>query len=43
MIPDFLTVSDLVEAYYQKGSKIAMLETCFVTISQLGHYIGYFS
>ena len=43
LIPDFLTVNDLVEAYYQKGSKVAMLETTFVTISQLGHYIGYFS
>lgn len=43
LIPDFLTVSDLVEAYYQKGSKVAMLETAFVTIAQLGHYIGYFS
>ncbi len=43
VIPDFLSLNDLIEAYYQKGTKVAMLETAFVTISQLGHYIGYFS
>ncbi|EME39782.1 polyketide synthase-like protein [Dothistroma septosporum NZE10] len=42
-IPDFLTVSNLVEAYYQKGDKVPMLESAFVTIAQIGHYIGYFS
>lgn len=42
-IPDFLTVSNLIEAYYEKGLKIPMLENAFVTIAQLGHYIGYFS
>ncbi|KAK3617844.1 polyketide synthase [Elasticomyces elasticus] len=43
VIPDFLTVNDLKEAYYQKGDKVPMLESAFVTIAQLGHYIGYFS
>lgn len=42
-IPDFLTVNDLKEAYYQKGTKVPMLESALVTITQLGHYIGYFS
>ncbi|CAK4034878.1 polyketide synthase [Lecanosticta acicola] len=42
-IPDFLTLSNLVEAYYQKGTKVPMLESAFVTVAQLGHYIGYFS
>lgn len=39
-IPDFLTVGDLVEAYYAKGSKVTQLESCMVTISQLAHFIG---
>jgi hypothetical protein len=39
-IPDFLTITDLVEAYYAKGNKIAQLESCMVTIAQLAHYIG---
>lgn len=43
MIPDFLSVNDLKEAYYQKGSKVAMIESALLVISQLGHYIGYFS
>lgn len=42
-IPDFLTLTNLVEAYYQKGDKVPMLESALVTIAQLGHYIGYFS
>ncbi|KAF2266220.1 polyketide synthase [Lojkania enalia] len=41
-IPDFLRVSDLVEAYYSKGSKIPQLESCMVTIAQLAHYFGYY-
>ena len=40
-IPDFLTVLQLVEAYQEKGVKVPELESCFVTIAQLGHYIGY--
>lgn len=39
-IPDFLRLSDLVEAYYAKGLKIPQLESCMVTIAQLAHYIG---
>jgi hypothetical protein len=39
-IPDFLTISHLVEAYYEKGSKVPMLESCLTTIAQLAHYIG---
>lgn len=40
-IPDFLTMNDLVEQYYQKGVKIPEIETCMVTLAQLAHYIGY--
>lgn len=39
-IPDFLTITDLVELYYAKGSKVPQLESAMVTISQLAHYIG---
>jgi len=42
-IPDFLTLSNLVEAYYQKGDKVPALESAFLVATQLGHYIGYFS
>ncbi|KAF2857812.1 polyketide synthase [Piedraia hortae CBS 480.64] len=42
-IPDFLSINDLKEAYYQKGDKVPMVEAALVTITQLGHYIGYFS
>ncbi|KAF2717199.1 polyketide synthase [Polychaeton citri CBS 116435] len=42
-IPDFLTLNDLLEMYYQKGVKIPTIESAFVTIAQLGHFIGYFS
>ena len=40
-IPDFLTVSHLVEAYFEKGVKVPQLESCLVTIAQLAHFIGY--
>lgn len=40
LIPDFLTISNLVEAYSEKGVKIPELESALVTISQLAHYIG---
>ncbi|KAF7196198.1 Non-reducing polyketide synthase 1 [Pseudocercospora fuligena] len=43
LIPDFLTINNLIEAYYQKGDKVPALESALVTIAQLGHYIGYFS
>ncbi|KAF2667193.1 polyketide synthase-like protein [Microthyrium microscopicum] len=41
-IPDFLTISNLVSAYHESASKVPQLESVFVTISQLGHYIGYY-
>src|ERR1700760_4796634 len=40
-IPDFITISELVELYLEKEYKLPQLESVFVTISQLGHYIGY--
>lgn len=39
-IPDFLSVSSLVEAYYEKGLKIPQIESALVTIAQLSHYLG---
>ncbi|CAA9962122.1 Polyketide synthase PKS1 [Pyrenophora teres f. maculata] len=42
-IPNFLTTWDLIEAYYAKGTKVAQLESCMVTIAQLAHYIGYYA
>ncbi|KAF2086231.1 polyketide synthase [Saccharata proteae CBS 121410] len=41
-IPDFLTLSNLFEAYYEEGLKIPALESSFVTIAQLAHYLGYY-
>src|ERR1700744_3719713 len=40
-IPDFLTISQLVQLYNEKGSKVPAIESALVTIAQLGHYIGY--
>ncbi|KAI9710476.1 MAG: polyketide synthase [Bogoriella megaspora] len=42
-IPDFLTVGQLVEAYFEKGNKVPQLESCLVTVAQLAHFIGYYS
>jgi hypothetical protein len=39
-IPDFLTISQLVQAYVDLGKKVPQLESVFVTIAQLGHFIG---
>ena len=39
-IPDFLTISQLVQAYVELGVKVPQLESVFVTIAQLGHFIG---
>lgn len=40
-IPDFLTVSNLIEAYYEPDvKKLPSMESALVTIAQLGHYIG---
>ncbi|KAL1642780.1 polyketide synthase [Diplodia intermedia] len=41
-IPDFGSISSLVEAYYEKGLKIPQLESSLVTLAQLSHYLGYF-
>ncbi|KAF2096514.1 polyketide synthase PksA [Rhizodiscina lignyota] len=41
-VPDFLTVNQLIEAYYEKGQKIPQVESALVTIAQLAHYIGYY-
>jgi hypothetical protein len=40
-IPDFLTLGQLVNAYYEKGVKVPQIESTLVTVAQLGHYIGY--
>ncbi|OQO12430.1 hypothetical protein B0A48_03072 [Cryoendolithus antarcticus] len=42
-VPDFLTINNLVDLYYERGLKIPMIESAFVTIAQLAHYIGFFS
>lgn len=39
-MPDFLTIGNIVEAYFSKGIKIPEIESTLVTISQLAHYIG---
>jgi hypothetical protein len=40
-IPDFLSISQLVLAYIELEHKIPEIESAFVTIAQLGHFIGY--
>jgi hypothetical protein len=40
-IPDFLTISQLVQLYHEKGLKVPAIESVLVTVAQLGHYIGY--
>ncbi|PNS21399.1 beta-ketoacyl-acyl-carrier-protein synthase II [Sphaceloma murrayae] len=42
-IPSFLTLNTLVESYYTGATRCPILESTFVTLTQLGHYIGYFS
>lgn len=39
-IPDFLSISSLIEAYYEKGLRIPQIESSLVAISQLSHFIG---
>lgn len=39
-IPDFLTISQLVQAYIDLERRVPQLESVFVTIAQLGHFIG---
>jgi hypothetical protein len=40
-IPAFLTINHLVESYYEKGVKVAQLESSLLTIAQLTHFIGF--
>ena len=40
LIPDFLTVSQLVESYAEQGVKLPEIESVLVTVAQLGHFIG---
>lgn len=40
-IPNFLTLNHLVEIYYEKGVKVAQLESSLLTVAQLAHFIGY--
>ncbi|KAJ8610450.1 hypothetical protein MRB53_038544 [Persea americana] len=42
-VPDFLTINNLVELYFERQLKIPVIESVLVTIVQLGHFIGYFS
>lgn len=41
VMPDFLTISNMIENYAEKGVKVAEMESVITTISQLAHYIGY--
>ncbi len=43
LIPNFLTVGHLLESYLQLGSKVSALESALLTLTQLAHFIGYFS
>lgn len=40
LIPDFLTIHHLVEAYGEKEQKVPHLESAFVTIAQIAHCLG---
>jgi hypothetical protein len=42
-VPDFLTISQLLEAYIDCDAvaKLAQLESSLVTVTQLAHYLGY--
>jgi hypothetical protein len=40
-IPDFLSLGDLVNNYYEKAVRVPQIESTLVTVAQLGHYIGY--
>ncbi|KAF2838514.1 ketoacyl-synt-domain-containing protein [Patellaria atrata CBS 101060] len=41
-MPDFLSISHLIENYYEKGVRIPQIDSCLLAIAQLGHYIGYY-
>jgi hypothetical protein len=38
-IPDFVTISQLVDTYNDSGVKVPQLESCIVTIAQLSHFL----
>jgi vacuolar-type H+-ATPase subunit F/Vma7 len=40
-MPNFLTINNLVDAYFSKGFKLPELESTLVTVAQLAHYLGY--
>lgn len=40
LIPDFLTIQHLVEAYGEKEHKVPQVESAFVTIAQIAHFLG---
>lgn len=39
-VPDFLRLTELIEAYSERSIKVPELESSLVTIAQLAHYIG---
>jgi hypothetical protein len=39
-VPDFLTISHLLEAYTDKGVKVPQIESTLLTVTQLAHFIG---
>lgn len=43
VMPDFLTISNMLENYAEKGIRAPEMESALVAISQLSHYIGYVS
>ena len=43
VIPNFLTLNHLTEAYAEKGMKVPQIESALLTVAQLAHFIGYAS
>jgi len=43
VIPNFLTLNHLTEAYAEKGMKVPQIESALLTVAQLAHFIGYYS
>ncbi|KAB8659338.1 hypothetical protein FH972_026227 [Carpinus fangiana] len=41
-VPNFLTISNLVDRYFEAGIRLPEIDTALLTISQLSHYLGYF-
>ncbi|KAF2219879.1 polyketide synthase [Elsinoe ampelina] len=42
-IPNFLKLNTLVDLYYEGSKRLPVLESTFVALTQLGHFIAYFS